>query len=73
MIDAKSPRPHRLRRTALLGLGLGVALLGLSGCVVYPAGGYYGGPGYVYAPAPTAVYVGGYHGYGYRGWGRGWR
>ncbi|MCW3477351.1 hypothetical protein [Limobrevibacterium gyesilva] len=56
-----------------------LALLGLSGCVAYPAyDGYYAAPaaGYVYAPAPRYYYGGGY-GYGYgRGWGHGrgyWR
>lgn len=54
------------------------AALALSGCVAYPAGGYYGAPyaDQVYAPGPTVVvpiapyyYGGGYHGgYGaYRG------
>lgn len=48
------------------------ALIGLSGCIAYPAGygygGGYGGGGY-YAPAPVVVapFIGG----GYGGWHRG--
>jgi hypothetical protein len=66
---------------------VGTALLG--GCVVYPAGGAYGYPGYagypgysgypgpaVYAPVPEVVVGGGWWGGGYEGGGgyrRGWR
>lgn len=70
---------HRRSRTRAIvpliaSLALGVGLLGLSGCVAYPVGGYYGGyyaPGYAYAPRPGA-YVGGGYGY-YHGYRRGWR
>jgi len=51
-----------------------IAMLALSGCVAYPAGPYYGGPAYTYAPAyyaptPEVVIGGGGFGYGsgYRG------
>jgi hypothetical protein len=53
---------------------LGLLAATLSGCVVYPNGGYYGG-GYGYAPAPAYYappvafdfgFGGGY--YGHRGW-----
>jgi hypothetical protein len=56
----------------------GLALLALSGCVVYPAspgygygyGGGYGGPGVYVAPPP--VVIGGWWGGGWGG-GRRWR
>lgn len=59
----------------LASLALAVGLLGLSGCVAYPVGGYYAGDGYYapggYAYAPLAgAYVGGGYGYSHRGWRR---
>jgi hypothetical protein len=61
----------------LASLALAIGLLGLSGCVAYPVGGYYDGGyyapgGYAYAPLP-GVYVGGGYGYYHRGWHRHWR
>lgn len=64
-----SPRFRLLRPVLAV-----TALLALSGCVAYPAGGYYGAPygDPVYAPGPTVVvpiapyYYGGSYG-GYRG------
>ena len=54
-------------RSALSGLLLAVTLLGLTGCIVQPVGGYYG-EGYYAAP----VVVGGFYGGGgyhrYHGW-----
>lgn len=53
-------------------------VLALSGCVVYPVGGYYGQPGY-YASAPAVIvaprpYYGGYGGYHrHGGYGGRWR
>lgn len=49
----------RMKRAALLGL----AMIGLSGCVAYPVDGYYYGPTYTYAPPPVGVYVGGAYPY----------
>jgi hypothetical protein len=75
---------HRGRGRALAplvaSLLLAIGLLGLSGCVAYPVGGYYTADGsyapggYAYAPLP-GVYVGGGYGYyhGYGGYRRGWR
>jgi hypothetical protein len=55
-------------------LVIGAVALGLGGCV-YPAGPYYGGYGYGYAPyyygppvAGTVVIGGGGGGWGHRGW-----
>ncbi len=52
-----------------------IGLLALSGCVAYPAPGYYGygygAPAYVAAP-PVVIGVGGGGWWGGRGWGR-WR
>mgnify|MGYP001603105213 CR=1 FL=1 len=66
-----SEHDSRLRSSLPRKIGVGglllLAMIGLSGCVVYPAGGYYA-PGYAYAPG---VYVGG--GYGYYGYHGGWR
>ena len=54
-------------RSVLSGLLLAVTLLGLTGCIVQPVGGYYG-EGYYAAP----VVVGGFYGGGgyhrYHGW-----
>ena len=57
-------------RSILTGLLLAVSLLGLTGCVVQPLGGYYG-EGYYAAPVVVGGYYGGYGGGGYyrhRGW-----
>jgi hypothetical protein len=60
---------------------LAIAGVSLTGCVVYPSGGYayspgYYAPGYAYAP-PVGVVVGGGWwggGWGHGGWGHGgWR
>jgi predicted N-acetyltransferase YhbS len=48
------------------------AVLALSGCVVYPTGGYYGEPGY-YAAAPTVIVAPRGHYGGYGGYGGHWR
>jgi hypothetical protein len=68
----KSKAGRSLKAVAALGLLAAT----LSGCVVYPNGGYYGGGyGYGYAPAPAYYappvafdfgFGGGY--YGHRGW-----
>jgi predicted N-acetyltransferase YhbS len=61
-------------RHCLLLLGLLLLPIGLSGCVVAPAPGYYARPGYYnrpyYAPRPPAYYGRPYYGrpYGYRRW-----
>ncbi len=55
------PRPRISPILILFGLLCAISLLGLTGCVVAPAPGYYGG-GYYRAPA---VYGG--FGYGWRG------
>jgi hypothetical protein len=55
-------------------LALGALAIMLSGCVVYPNNGYYGG-GYAYAPAPVyyaAPPVAFDFGFG-GGWGHHWR
>jgi hypothetical protein len=66
----KSKLARNLKAVAAFGLLAAT----LSGCVVYPDGGYYGG-GYGYAPAPAYYappvafdfgFGGGY--YGHRGW-----
>jgi hypothetical protein len=55
-------------------LALGAVALMLSGCVVYPSNGYYGGGGGYYAPAPAyyAPPVAFDFGFG-GGWGHRWR
>ena len=55
-------------RSALSGLLLAVTLLGLTGCIVQPVGGYYG-EGYYAAP----VVVGGFYGGGGYHRHHGWR
>ena len=55
----RRPRPSRSAIVVIFGVLCAISLLGLSGCVVAPAPGYYGGPA-VYAPGP--YYYGGYGG-----------
>ena len=50
-----------------------VAAAGLSGCVAYPAGGYYAEPGYDAAPVSGEVVIDGGGGGHYGGGGRHWR
>ena len=64
----RRPRPSRSAIAVVFGVLCVISLLGLGGCVVAPAPGYYGG-GAMYVPAPAPYYYGGYQG-GYRGGGR---
>ena len=65
------PRPRISPIAILFGLLCAISLLGLAGCVVAPAPGYYGG-GAAYYSAPV-VYGGYGYGYGWHGRERHWR
>jgi hypothetical protein len=54
IVAASRSRPARLLLRGAVAIGCALAL---SGCVVYPYGGYY------YRPAPAYYYGGGYYGY----------
>lgn len=74
-----------MKKALLLSIALLLPVLAMTGCAVYPTGGYYGGPAYGpvaygYAAPTVGVYPGvGFgaypafrpHHYGY-GWGGGW-
>jgi len=53
------PRPRISTLAVLFGLLCAISLLGLTGCVVAPPGGYYGAGPVYYAPP---VVVGGWYG-----------
>ena len=59
----RRPRPSRSAIAVLFGVLCVISLLGLGGCVVAPAPGYYGGAA-VYVPVPAPYYHGGYRGGG---------
>lgn len=72
----KTETKFRFGRKVKAVAAFGLLAATLSGCVVYPDGGYYGGGGYGYGYAPAPAYYappvafdfgfGG--GYGHRGW-----
>ena len=59
----RRPRPSRSAIAVIFGVLCAISLLGLGGCIVAPAPGYYGGPA-VYVPGPYFFggYGGRYHG-----------
>ncbi len=59
----RRPRPSRSAIAVLFGVLCVISLLGLGGCVVAPAPGYYGGAA-VYVPMPAPYHHGGYRGGG---------